>query len=158
MNASIAHPARPARPARVRPPRADAARREHVATTDADRAFLLLRTLFVAVPIVVGIDKFFDVLAPWGQYLAPWANALIPGTAETAMMAIGVVEIVAGLLVFAVPRIGALVVAAWLAGIVVNLVSTGQYFDIALRDLGLMVGALALALLAWHRHAEAEER
>jgi len=87
-------------------------------------------------------------LTDWEQYLAPWINDLVPGTAHQAMLAVGVVEILAGVLVAVRPSIGAYVVAAWLLGIIVNLVSIGDYYDIALRDFGLLVGALALARLA----------
>ena len=112
------------------------------------QAYLLLRTLFTIAPIAFGIDKFLELLTDWEAYLAPWVDSLVPGDAGQAMLAVGVVEIVAGLLVAVRPAIGGYVVAAWLLGIVVNLVSIGEYYDIALRDLGLMVGALALARLA----------
>lgn len=115
----------------------------------ADRqAFLLLRTVFTVAPILFGLDKFTNVMTDWSQYLAPWINAVLPGTAHQAMLAVGVVEIAAGVLVAVRPRIGAHVVALWLAGIIVDLVSTGQYYDIALRDFGLLVAALALGRLA----------
>ena len=112
------------------------------------QAFLMLWALFSVAPILFGLDKFTQWMTNWDGYLAPWINDLVPGTAHQAMMAVGVIEIVAGLVVALVPRFGAYVVAAWLAGIVVNLVSQGEYWDIALRDLGLLVGALALARLA----------
>ena len=112
------------------------------------RAFLLLRTLFTVAPIAFGLDKFLGILTDWERYLAPWVDRLVPGDAGQAILAVGVVEIVAGILVAVRPAIGGYVVAAWLLGIVVNLVSQGGYYDIALRDLGLMVGALALASLA----------
>ena len=114
----------------------------------ADTAYRLLRTVFTVAPIVFGLDKFAGVLTDWEMYLAPWVNDLVPGTAHQAMLAVGVIEIVAGLAVAFVPRYGALLVAAWLAGIIVNLVSMGDYYDVALRDFGLLVGALALAALA----------
>jgi len=114
----------------------------------ARQAFLLLRTVFTVAPVVFGLDKFFGVLTDWGQYLAPQIDALIPGTAHQAMLAVGVVEILAGVLVAVLPRIGGYVVAAWLAGIIVNLVLIGDFYDIALRDFGLLVAALALARLA----------
>ena len=119
--------------------------------TGADHAFLLLRTAFTVAPIVMGLDKFAGLLADWEAYLAPWLDDLVPGTAHQAMLAVGVVEILAGLLVALAPRYGGLVVAAWLAGIIVNLVSMGDYLDVALRDVGLLAGALALALLARDR-------
>ena len=114
-------------------------------------AFLMLRTVFTVAPIAFGLDKFFGVLTDWDQYLAPWINDLVPGTAHEAMLLVGIVEIMAGLLVAVRPRTGAYVVALWLAGIIVNLVTLGDYYDVALRDFGLMVGALALARLAGDR-------
>ena len=117
------------------------------------QAYLMLWTTFVVVPIVAGIDKFAGLLSSnWEGYLAPWVNDLIPGSATDAMMYVGVVEIAAGVLVALAPRLGGYVVAAWLAGIVVNLVSMGEFYDIALRDVGLLIGALALARLATTMH------
>ena len=117
-------------------------------TPGATRAFLLLRTVFTLAPIVFGLDKFFGLLTDWEGYLAPWINDLVPGSAHDAMLMVGVVEIVAGLAVAVRPRFGGLLVAAWLAGIIVDLVSTGEYYDIALRDAGLLVAAVSLSLLA----------
>ena len=110
----------------------------------ARQAFLLLRTVFTVAPILFGLDKFTNLLTDWPQYLAPWIDDIVPGTAQQAMYAVGVVEIVAGLVVAVVPRWGALLVAAWLAGIIVNLLTLSGFYDIALRDFGLFVGALAL--------------
>src|SRR3954447_23426897 len=125
------------------------------ATTAVDhhvrRAFLLLRTVFTVAPIAFGLDKFAGLLTDWEQYLAPWINHLVPGTAHQAMLAVGVIEVVAGIAVAVAPRCGALLVAAWLAGIIVDLLTLGQFYDVALRDFGLLVGALALASLAWDR-------
>ena len=127
----------------------------HVAP--ARQAFLMLWATFVVAPILFGIDKFAGVLTDdWAGYLAGWVNDLVPGTAEQAMYAVGVIEIVAGVLVAVAPRIGGYVVALWLAGIIVNLVSTGEYYDIALRDFGLLMGALALARLAAAFHHKEE--
>ena len=120
-------------------------------TTTADpahQAFLLLRTVFTVAPIAFGLDKFANVLTDWPQYLAPWIDAIVPGTAQQAMYAVGVVEVLAGVLVAVAPRIGGWVVAAWLAGIIVNLLTIPGFYDIALRDFGLLVGAVALARLA----------
>ncbi len=114
----------------------------------ADQAFRLLRTVFTVAPILFGLDKFAEVLTDWDRYLAPGINDLIPGSAHQVMLIVGVVEIAAGLLVAAAPRIGGYVVAAWLAGIIINLLLIGNYYDVALRDFGLLVGALALARLA----------
>ena len=122
-----------------------------IGTTGADRAFFLLRTVFVIAPIAFGLDKFAEVLTEWDGYLAPWINDIVPGDAHQAMLLIGVIEIVAGLAVAIAPRYGALLVAAWLAGIIIDLVTLGDFYDVALRDFGLLVGALALAALAFDR-------
>ena len=122
-------------------------------SVNVDRAYRLLRMLFVVAPVVFGLDKFVGLLTNWDQYLAPQLDALVPGTAHQAMFAVGAIEVVAGILVAVVPRIGAYVVAAWLAGIIVDLLLLGGRGDIALRDFGLLVSALALAQLApaWTR-------
>ena len=112
------------------------------------QAFLLLRTVFTVAPIAFGLDKFFNLLTDWPGYLAPFVNRIVPGTAQQAMYAVGVIEILAGILVAVRPKYGAVVVAAWLAGIIVNLLVLGDYYDVALRDFGLLVGALALWRLA----------
>ena len=113
------------------------------------QAFLLLRIAFTVAPILFGLDKFAGVLTDdWTRYLAPVFNDLIPGNAAYAMHIVGVVEIVAGLVVAVSPRFGGLLVAAWLGGIIVNLLIVGGYGDIALRDVGLLLGALTLARLA----------
>ena len=115
----------------------------------AAQAFMLLRIAFTVAPILFGIDKFATVLTDdWTRYLAPAFNDIIPGTAADAMHIVGVVEIVAGLVVAVSPRFGGLLVAGWLAGIIVNLLIVGGYGDIALRDFGLLLGALTLARLA----------
>ena len=121
------------------------------ARTGADEAYLLLRTVFTVAPIVFGLDKFAQLLSDWDFYLAPWINDLVPGSAHDAMLIVGAVEVAAGVLVALRPRIGGYVVALWLAGIIVNLVTLGDYYDVALRDFGLLVGALALARLATDR-------
>jgi uncharacterized membrane protein YphA (DoxX/SURF4 family) len=114
----------------------------------AYQAFLLLRIAFTVAPILFGLDKFFNVMVDWETYLAPWINDIIPGSAAAAMHLVGVIEIVAGIFVALKPRYGAYVVAAWLAGIIINLLTYSGYYDIALRDFGLMLGALTLARLA----------
>ena len=112
-------------------------------------AFLLLRTVFTVAPVLFGLDKFAEVLTNhWESYLAPQVNDLVPGTAHQAMLMVGLVEIVVGVLVALLPRIGGYVVAAWLGGIIVNLLLIGSFYDVALRDFGLLVAALALARLA----------
>lgn len=112
------------------------------------QAFLLLRTVFTVAPIVFGLDKFANLLVDWPRYLAPWVDSLVPGTAQQAMYAVGVVEIIAGVVVAVAPRIGGWIVAAWLGGIIVTLLSIPGFYDVALRDFGLFVAAVALALLA----------
>jgi uncharacterized membrane protein YphA (DoxX/SURF4 family) len=119
----------------------------------AQQAFLLLRTVFTVAPIAFGLDKYVNLLTDWPGYLAPFVDRIVPGTAQQAMYAVGVIEIVAGLLVAVRPKYGAVVVAAWLAGIIVNLLMLGDHYDVALRDFGLLVGALALWRLANRRPA-----
>jgi hypothetical protein len=115
----------------------------------AAQAFMLLRIAFTLAPILFGLDKFAGVMIDdWTKYLAPEFNNLIPGNASDAMHIVGVVEIAAGLVVAVMPRFGGVLVAGWLGGIIVSLLLVGGYADIALRDFGLLVGALSLALLA----------
>jgi hypothetical protein len=104
--------------------------------------------VFTVAPILFGLDKFVEVLTNWERYLAPKFNDLIPGSAHPAMLIVGVVEIVAGLRVAVLPRVGGYIVAAWLAGTILNLLLIGDFYDVALRDFGLLVAALALARLA----------
>jgi hypothetical protein len=111
-------------------------------------AFLLLQVGFTVLPIVFGVDKFTNILVQWDGYLAPWIVRIAPTTAHQTMLIVGVIEIIAGLTVALKPRYGSLLVAAWLAGIVINLLSYPGYYDIALRDFGLMLAALTLARLA----------
>jgi uncharacterized membrane protein YphA (DoxX/SURF4 family) len=112
------------------------------------QTYLLLRIGFTVAPIAFGLDKFFNVLVHWPKYLAPWVNTIMPGTGQQFMYVVGVVEILAGIAVLVKPRYGAYLVALWLAGIIVNLLSFPGFFDIALRDFGLFVAAVALARLA----------
>lgn len=116
----------------------------------AHQAFWLLRITFTIAPILFGVDKFFNWSVQWTDYLANWVNNIMPGSGQDFMHFVGVVEIAAGLLVLFAPRIGAFVVAAWLFGIVVNLltVNAPQYYDIALRDFGLMLASLTFGRLA----------
>lgn len=129
--------------------------RDHVAPSGREalrnpafQAFALLRLAFTVAPVVFGLDKFVHVLVNWDVYLAPRIDRLVPGTAHQAMYAVGVIEVVAGLVVALAPRYGALLVSAWLAGIVANLLLIPGYYDIALRDVGLLLAALALFRLA----------
>src|SRR3954465_12239323 len=112
------------------------------------QAFLLLRIGLTVAPIAFGLDKFFNVLVDWPTYLAPWINDIAPGSGQDFMYVVGAIEIVAGIAVGLRPRFGAYLVAAWLAGIIVNLLTYSGYYDIALRDFGLMLGALTLARLS----------
>jgi hypothetical protein len=117
----------------------------------AYQAFWLLRIGFTVAPILFGIDKFFNWTVHWPDYLAGWINNIAPGSGQDFMYFVGAVEIVAGLTVAFAPVIGAPLVAAWLAGIVVNLLTKNppEYYDIALRDFGLLLAALTLTRLAW---------
>jgi uncharacterized membrane protein YphA (DoxX/SURF4 family) len=122
---------------------------ELVRRDPAAQAFLIMRIAFVVAPILFGIDKFANVLTDdWTRYLSSEFNDIIPGSAAAAMHMVGIVEIVAGLVVLVKPRYGALLVAAWLGGVIVNLLLVGGYGDIALRDFGLLLGALTLSRLA----------
>jgi uncharacterized membrane protein YphA (DoxX/SURF4 family) len=113
------------------------------------QAFALLRTVFTIAPIVFGLDKFFNLMTNWPQYLAPVVTDVLPLSAQQFMYVVGVVEIAAGILVLVLPRYGALVVAAWLAGIILNLLLLPGFFDVALRDFGLFVAAIALFRLSF---------
>lgn len=119
-----------------------------VASNPTYQGYQILHVGFAALPILAGLDKFFDVLVNWDKYLAPLIARLSPISGHSLMMVIGVVEIVAGILVAIKPRIGAYVVAAWLAGIIINLLLLAGYYDVALRDFGLLLGALALGRLS----------
>jgi uncharacterized membrane protein YphA (DoxX/SURF4 family) len=119
-----------------------------VAAGPQRQAFLLLRTVFTVAPVIFGLDKFTNLLTDWTMYLAPTATAVVPLPAQTFMYIVGVVEVIAGLAVAVRPRFGSLLVAAWLLGIIINLLVLGSFFDVALRDFGLLVGALALNRLS----------
>ena len=112
------------------------------------QAFGLLRLGLTVAPIAFGLDKFFNVMVDWPKYLAPWINDIAPGSGQDFMYLVGAIEILAGIIVALKPRYGAYVVAGWLAGIVINLLTLSGYYDIALRDFGLMLAALTLARLA----------
>jgi hypothetical protein len=118
-------------------------------TDPVTQAFMLLRIGFTVAPILFGLDKFAEVLFDnWPAYLATEFNDILPGSAQDAMYIVGVVEILAGIVVFIAPRFGGLLVAGWLGGIIVSLLLVGGYGDIALRDFGLLLGALTLSRLA----------
>jgi hypothetical protein len=122
--------------------------REGNLTDPRYQAFEILHWGFVAAPLLAGADKFSNLLTHWENYLAPVFARLSPFAPHTTMQVVGVVEIVAALLVAVRPRLGAYVVAAWLCGIILNLLLLGNYYDVALRDLGLALGALALGRLS----------
>jgi hypothetical protein len=122
--------------------------RSRLRTDPAYQAFALLRSAFVIAPVVFGVDKFANLLTDWEKYLAPAVTGLLPVPPQQTMYAVGLVEIAAGLLVAVHPRLGAAVVAAWLAGIVGNLLLLQGYYDVALRDVGLMLAAVALQRLS----------
>ena len=118
------------------------------------QAYWVLRAGLVALPLLAGIDKFFNWTVHWPDYLAPWINSIIPGTAQDFMYFVGAVEITAALVVLVAPTIGGPLVAAWLAGIVINLLTANapEYYDIALRDFGLFLAAVTFSRLAWAYH------
>lgn len=131
-----------------------AAPRRALLTDPAYQAFVILRIGFTVAPILFGLDKFTNLLVDWPTYLAPWIDNIVPGSAQAAMYAVGAIEIVAGVAVALAPRFGAWLVAGWLAGIIVNLLTIPGHYDVALRDFGLLLGAVALARLAQRYHAE----
>jgi hypothetical protein len=122
--------------------------RTPVRDNPAYQAYLILRTGFIVAPILFGLDKFTNLLTDWTTYLAPAVDRVVPGSATGAMLAVGVIEVVAGLVVAVRPKVGGYLVAAWLAGIITNLLLVGDHYDVALRDFGLLLAALALARLA----------
>src|SRR4051812_14136985 len=112
------------------------------------QAFWMMRLGYTVIPLTMGIDKFFNGLVFWPKYLADWIDNIMPGTAQQFMYFVGIVEIVAGVLVLLKPRYAAYIVAAWLAGIVIDLLTYSGFYDIALRDFGLLLAALTLGRLA----------
>jgi hypothetical protein len=121
---------------------------ERARVEPARQAYHILHWAFVAAPTIAGIDKFTHLLTNWDQYLAPVVTRVVPLPAHTIMLIVGVIEIVAGLIVALRPRVGAWIVAAWLAGIIVNLLVYSGFYDIALRDFGLLLAAIALGRLS----------
>jgi uncharacterized membrane protein YphA (DoxX/SURF4 family) len=120
---------------------------EHAATNRADRVASILRWTYGLVPIVAGADKFTHILTDWDKYLAPVVTDIIPLQPHTFMLIVGVIEIIAGIIVLVKPKVGSLIVGFWLLGIVVNLMLTCQYFDIAVRDAVMAIGAFSLHIL-----------
>lgn len=129
-------------------PSSDSRARTLPAQGPVHQAFLVLRTAFVVAPIVFGADKFTNWMVDWDRYLAPVLADPLPMSPDQAMYLVGIIEIVAGIVVALHPKLGAGVVAAWLVGIILNLVLLGDYWDVALRDVGLLAGAIALQRLA----------
>lgn len=117
-------------------------------TDPTTQAFTLLRVGFTVAPILAGIDKYTEWMADWSSYLWSGIDSVVPVSGDTLMLVVGVIEVLAGILVAVRPRLGGLVVAAWLAGIIVNLMLAGDVLDVALRDLGLLLGAVALSRMA----------
>jgi len=122
--------------------------RDETRRSPAYQAYQILHVAFVAAPILAGIDKFLHLLTNWDMYLAPAIARLSPIGGHNFMLVVGVIEIIAGLVVLVKPRIGAYIVALWLLGIIVNLLMVPGFYDIALRDFGLALGALALGRLS----------
>lgn len=121
---------------------------QQLARSPAYQAWWILRLGFTVAPILAGLDKFFNILVDWEKYIAPPASSLVGGNGHAFMMVVGVIEIIAGIGVALRPRIFSYVVAAWLLGIIANLLLIPGYFDVALRDLGLAIGAFALGRLS----------
>jgi uncharacterized membrane protein YphA (DoxX/SURF4 family) len=117
-----------------------------------DRVTGILHWTYGLVPIAAGADKFMHLLTDWNKYLAPIVTDIIPVTPQTFMSIVGIIEIIAGILVLVKPRIGSLVVGCWLIGIAINLLLTGQYFDVAVRDIVMAIGAFSLYILTGPDH------
>lgn len=124
--------------------------------TFSEHAYWVLKTGFVAAPVLAGLDKFFNYMTDWTDYLAPVIPEMLNVSPETFMSGVGVIEVIAGIGVLFKPKIFAYVVCAWLVGIICNLLLLGAYYDIALRDLGLAIGAYALGQLS-HVHEDVSE-
>ena len=147
--------AEPLRVVRKEPSVTPAAEEERIIVTERDygsapvrQAYRTLQFAFTVAPIAAGLDKFFHVLGNWDQYLAPQIPQSLGLSGHTFMQGVGFIEIIAGIGVALKPKIFAYVVSAWLVGIIVNLLMKGEYYDVALRDLGLALAAFALAKLS----------
>lgn len=125
----------------------------HRAMTQTEKVFTLLRWTYGLVPIIAGADKFMHLLTNWDQYLAPAIANLLPMPVHSFMNIVGIIEIIAGILVLIKPRVGSLIVCIWLLGIAINLLLTGQYYDIAVRDTVMAIGAFSLYMLSGRREA-----
>lgn len=127
----------------------DYANHAHAAGTNkAERVATILRWTYGLVPIVAGADKFMHLLTDWDKYLAPIVTDIIPLSPATFMSIVGVIEIIAGILVLVKPKLGSFIVGCWLVAIAINLLFTGQYFDVAVRDIVMGIGAFSLFLLS----------
>lgn len=126
-----------------------------VAVHYTDRVISLLRATYGIVPIVAGADKFMHLLTDWNKYLAPVVTDILPISAGTFMSIVGIIEIVAGIIVLTRPKVGSVIVACWLLAIAINLLLTGQYYDIAVRDTVMAIGAFSLFMLLKGREHEA---
>lgn len=124
----------------------------HAAANHVDRVISILRWTYGLVPIIAGADKFTHILTDWDKYLAPVVADIIPMPPHSFMLIVGVIEIIAGILVLTKPKLGSLIVGLWLIGIVINLLLTGQYFDVAVRDAVMAIGAFSLYILLGDRN------
>lgn len=121
-------------------------------TSKVDRVTTILHWTYGLVPIVAGADKFANILTDWTKYLAPAVTDIIPLTPAAFMSIVGVIEIIAGIILLVKVRIGSLIVGCWLLGIAINLLLTGQYYDIAVRDTVMAIGAFSLYMLSTDNH------
>jgi uncharacterized membrane protein YphA (DoxX/SURF4 family) len=121
--------------------------------TQKEKVTSHLRWTYGLVPIVAGADKFMHILTDWDKYLAPAVANLLPMQPHTFMSIVGIIEIIAGVLVLIKPRIGSLIVTLWLLGIAINLLLSGQYYDVAVRDTVMAIGAFSLYMLSGRREA-----
>jgi hypothetical protein len=129
-----------------------AGRPTEVTSGKVDRVVTILHWTYGLVPIVAGADKFANVLTDWSKYLAPVVTNILPTTPQMFMTIVGVIEIIAGVIVLAKPKIGSLIVGCWLIGIAINLLLTGQYYDVAVRDIVMAIGAFSLNMLLGDQH------
>jgi uncharacterized membrane protein YphA (DoxX/SURF4 family) len=120
----------------------------HKSMTNVDKVTNILKWTYGLVPIIAGADKFMHLLTDWDKYLAPQIAAVLPFSPQAFMIIVGIIEIIAGVLVLFKPKIGALIVSLWLVGIAINLLLTGQYFDVAVRDAVMAIGAFCLYMLS----------
>jgi len=118
-----------------------------VSLSQTEKVITLLKWTYGLVPIIAGADKFMHLLADWDKYLAPAIANILPMSPHSFMNIVGIIEIVAGVLVLIKPKIGSLVVSLWLIGIAINLLLTGQYYDVAVRDTVMAIGAFSLYML-----------